>query len=233
MQRHFSRVASAYRDVRTTDIEPILFIKEKLGGRDRLRAGDIGCGAGRYGRFILEHLPLSGLTCIDANTHMLKEAKNYLDGAGSARTHFLASRSENLPLLNDMFDCLFTFNAVHHFDLGGFLHQTGAALKKSGWLCIYTRLPEQNEASIWGKYFPGFRISITPHSLFTHRTSLKPLRKNLKRTSAVFSPMWGVFTGGPGMSCWCSGALGPDHRQKKADIAVHETTPPQIKTPTL
>lgn len=156
MQRHFSRVASAYRDVRTTDIEPILFIKEKLGGRDRLRAGDIGCGAGRYGRFILEHLPLSGLTCIDANTHMLKEAKNYLDGAGSARTHFLASRSENLPLLNDMFDCLFTFNAVHHFDLGGFLHQTGAALKKSGCLFIYTRLPGQNEASIWGKYFPGF-----------------------------------------------------------------------------
>jgi ubiquinone/menaquinone biosynthesis C-methylase UbiE len=156
MQRHFSQVASAYRGVRTTDTEPVLFIKEKIGDRDRLRAGDIGCGAGRYDRLILEHLPLSGLICIDANPHMLREAKNHLNGASSAHTHFLTSRSENLPLRNNTFDCLFTFNAVHHFDLGGFLHQIGAALKKSSCLFIYTRLPDQNEASIWGKHFPGF-----------------------------------------------------------------------------
>ncbi len=75
-------------------------------------------------------------------------------GFGSYAFPHLQIRKSSLR--NNTFDCLLTFNAVHHFDLGGFLNQTGATLKKSGCLFIYTRLPGQNEASIWGKHFPGF-----------------------------------------------------------------------------
>ena len=48
MKRHFSKIASSYKEMRTTDIEPILFINKKLKGLTRVKAADIGCGAGRY-----------------------------------------------------------------------------------------------------------------------------------------------------------------------------------------
>lgn len=64
--------------------------------------------------------------------------------------------SERLPLKNHSLDCVFTFNAVHHFALEAFLRETGAALKESGRLFLYTRLPEHNEESVWGRHFPGF-----------------------------------------------------------------------------
>ena len=46
--RHFSRIASKYSDLRTTDPEPVLFIKDKLSYLDTVVASDIGCGCGRY-----------------------------------------------------------------------------------------------------------------------------------------------------------------------------------------
>lgn len=156
VQSHFSQVATAYREIRTTDIEPIFFIREKLGERDRLMAGDIGCGAGRYDRLLLEHLPFSRLLCIDANIDMLKETRRFLTETRAGSFRASASRSEHLPIRDHSMDCLFTFNAIHHFDFGQFLRETRSALKHLGRLFIYTRLPEQNEGSIWGKHFPRF-----------------------------------------------------------------------------
>ncbi|MGZ8423170.1 MAG: methyltransferase domain-containing protein, partial [Nitrospira sp.] len=37
-----------------------------------------------------------------------------------------------------------------------FLREARRVLKKDGIIGIYTRLPSQNETSIWGKYFPDF-----------------------------------------------------------------------------
>lgn len=77
MQSHFSRVADAYRAIRTTDLEPIFFIKEKMKERGRLTGADIGCGAGRYDQLLLDHLPFSHLLCLDANPGMAKTSPSF------------------------------------------------------------------------------------------------------------------------------------------------------------
>jgi len=53
MHSHFSRLASSYRQVRTTDVEPIPFIGETLKGLPEVKAADVGCGDGRYDILIL------------------------------------------------------------------------------------------------------------------------------------------------------------------------------------
>ena len=53
-------------------------------------------------------------------------------------------------------DLVVAFNCVHHFDLGRFLTAVARVLRPDGWLCIYTRTPEQNARTIWGRHFPGF-----------------------------------------------------------------------------
>jgi SAM-dependent methyltransferase len=156
MQSHFSRVAAAYRAIRTTDVEPIFFIKEKLKERDFQIGADIGCGCGRYDRLLMDHLPLSHLFCLDANPDMVNQAHRFLCETRAGNFSTSVSMSELLPFKNRSLDCVFTFNAVHHYVFEAFLRETGSALKHLGRLFIYTRLPAQNEASIWGKYFPGF-----------------------------------------------------------------------------
>ena len=48
MSQHFSNVAKKYRNLRTTDSEPISLIVDKLKNLDHVEAVDVGCGAGRY-----------------------------------------------------------------------------------------------------------------------------------------------------------------------------------------
>jgi hypothetical protein len=45
---------------------------------------------------------------------------------------------------------------VHHFDLGAFLAAAAAVLAPGGQLFLYTRTPQQNARTVWGRYFPGF-----------------------------------------------------------------------------
>ena len=156
MRSHFSRIADAYRAVRTTDVEPIFFIKEKLQECDGLIGADIGCGAGRYDRLLLDHLPFSHLLCLDVNFDMVKQTQRFLCETQVGGVGTSLSMAELLPVKRHSLDCAFSFNAVHHFVPEAFLREIGAALKESGRLFLYTRLPEHNEESIWGRYFPGF-----------------------------------------------------------------------------
>ena len=52
--------------------------------------------------------------------------------------------------------CIFSFNAVHHFTLLEFLHETARILQDGGYLFVYTRLRNQNSRSVWGRFFPLF-----------------------------------------------------------------------------
>jgi len=47
IEKHFSEIASVYREVRITDPKPIQFISNRLKDLKPIRAADIGCGAGR------------------------------------------------------------------------------------------------------------------------------------------------------------------------------------------
>jgi ubiquinone/menaquinone biosynthesis C-methylase UbiE len=154
---HFSRIAHKYQDLRTTDIGPVLFIKEKLKNSNKIEAADVGCGVGRYVVKLFHHLrERLYLTCVDDNKKMLTELIRNLKKYGIRKFNTVNASARALPLASNSLDAIVTFNAVHHFSLSGFLEEAGRVLRNDGHLFIYTRLRSQNERSIWGRFFPGF-----------------------------------------------------------------------------
>ncbi len=68
----------------------------------------------------------------------------------------MRSTAESLPIRTGSLDLVTSFNSVHHFDLGRFLVAVARVLRPGGRLFVYTRTPEQNARTVWGRYFPGF-----------------------------------------------------------------------------
>jgi hypothetical protein len=91
----------------------------------------------------------------------------------------LLSAAEELPLRTASLDLVTAFNCAHHFDLGRFLTAAARVLAPGGQLFIYTRTPEQNARTIWGRYFPGF----TEHEQRLH--SEAALRDAVRRTTGL------------------------------------------------
>jgi len=157
IHRHFSKIAPKYRKLRTTDLEPILYIREELQEYQNLEAADIGCGCGRYVLKLFQYLGNKlYLYCIDNNKKMLEQLKEYLTQHDIKNFQIKQSLADNLPIQDESLDCVFAFNAIHHFGILGFLNTASRVLKDGGYLFIYTRLRSQNSRSIWGKYFPLF-----------------------------------------------------------------------------
>ncbi|MEE8336534.1 MAG: methyltransferase domain-containing protein [Dehalococcoidia bacterium] len=156
MPAHFAAVSSVYRDVRTTDEAPVRAIAERLRGQGPIRAADIGCGTGRYDELLFRELPGLHLTLVDASAEMLGQARTFLRARGITEFETHHAAVEDLSLPPDSLDCVFTFNAIHHFDVPALLSKTVQAVREGGRLFVYTRLPDQNARSIWGQYFPDF-----------------------------------------------------------------------------
>ena len=158
MHEHFSGVAGLYNDLRTTDLEPVMFIKDMLDGNDNIDAADIGCGAGRYNLLFLQHLGLHHLACIDVNESMLKQVSNILGAKGLANFSSIESAAEHIPLVDNSIDCIFAFNAIHHFDFVAFMQEAARIIRDRGNIIIYTRFRSQNAENIWGKHSPLFLV---------------------------------------------------------------------------
>jgi ubiquinone/menaquinone biosynthesis C-methylase UbiE len=151
---HFTEVASRYRELRTLDPEPVMCIRDGLPRRPSLGV-DIACGTGRYTEQLYEELPQGSLIlAVDLNWQMLRILKSHRQ-AGD-RFWPIEARAEVLPLPPASMDWATTFNAVHHLELARFLHAATTILKPGGKLFIYTRTPEQNARTVWGRFFPGF-----------------------------------------------------------------------------
>lgn len=154
---HFSRIASIYEDLRTTDSEPIVLIRNIMQKFSNLKGADIGCGCGRYTAELYRYLGDDlYLTCIDENEDMLKQLDMNLTGKDLQNFKTARAPANNLNLESSSLDFIVTFNAVHHFDLLGFLNESARTLKDDRYLFIWTRLRSQNKRNIWGKYFPKF-----------------------------------------------------------------------------
>lgn len=179
IHRHFSRIAHRYRDLRTTDLEPILFIKKKLQKYSNIVAADVGCGAGRYGLKIFQHLGKKlFLYCIDANKEMLRHLTDFLIKHRVRNFKTIKAAARKLPLKDNSLDYVFTFNAIHHFKISQFLKESSRILKDDGYLFIYTRLRSQNRRDIWGRYFPLFNEKETRlYKLNELKSSLRKLPK--------------------------------------------------------
>ena len=173
---HFSRIASIYEDLRTMDIEPIIFIRNRIQEFSSHKGADIGCGCGRY---TAELFHLLGdnlhLTCVDENEDMLKQLKMNLAGMDLQNFKTVRTPANNLQVESNSLDFIVTFNAVHHFDLVGFLNESARTLKDNRYLFVYTRLRSQNKRNIWGRYFPKF------HNKETRLYDLENFKKVLEK----------------------------------------------------
>jgi SAM-dependent methyltransferase len=175
---HFDRVAAAYESLRTTDEAPVRRIRELVPDRP-VTGLDVGCGTGRYSRLLRGLLPDGSLLVVsDASAAMLAqlEAGNHGQTTGVVP---LLSTAEELPLRTASLDLVTAFNCVHHFDLGRFLTAAARVLRPDGQLFIYTRTPQQNARTIWGRYFPGF----TEHEQRLH--SAAAFRDAVRRTDGL------------------------------------------------
>jgi SAM-dependent methyltransferase len=121
---------------------------------------DIGSGTGRYAEAVIEtaaaeqSILCHGVAC---------DASRFMVGSGALSTRDARPRlnrvlalAEALPFRDAAFDAVLSFNAVHHFGLHAFLAAVACVLRPGGLLIVYTRTPEQNARTVWGKFFPGF-----------------------------------------------------------------------------
>jgi SAM-dependent methyltransferase len=175
---HFERVAVVYESLRTTDEAPVRRIGQLLPHRP-VTALDIGCGTGRYTRLLRRLLPEgSRLVASDVSAAMLSQLTAGSDGHARGVVPLL-SAAEELPLRTASLEVVTAFNCVHHFDLARFLTAAARVLRPGGQLFIYTRTPQQNARTIWGRYFPGF----TEHEQRLH--SEAALRDAVRRTGGL------------------------------------------------
>ncbi len=173
---HFERVAAVYESLRTTDEAPVRAIRQFLPDCPVIGL-DAGCGTGRYSRLVRGLLPDGSLlVASDVSAAMLAELKAGSRGLGVVP---LLSAAEELPLRTASLDLITAFNCVHHFDLGRFLTAAARVLQPGGQLFIYTRTPQQNARTIWGRYFPGF----TEHEQRLH--SEAGFRDAVRRTGGL------------------------------------------------
>ncbi len=161
---HFNHIATRYGAMRDLDNRAVRRVSRILAS-DSSRNGvlhllDVGTGTGRYidaiavrlaSKFSRESVVLG----VDLNAAMLRRGVQPGE-ASRLPVRRLVARAEALPFREASFDALFCFNAIHHFDLAGFVRQASLILRPNGRLFIYTRTEEQNRETIWGRYFPGF-----------------------------------------------------------------------------
>ena len=175
---HFERVAVVYESLRTTDEAPVRRIGQLLPDHP-VTALDIGCGTGRYTRLLRRLLPEgSRLVASDVSAAMLVQLEAGDDGHARGVVPLL-SAAEELPLRTASLDVVTAFNCVHHFDLARFLAAVARVLQPGGQLFIYTRTPQQNARTIWGRYFPGF----TEHERRLHSEAV--FRAAIRRTGGL------------------------------------------------
>jgi len=155
---HFQRIAPLYRNLRVTDSEPIAYIARQLKSLPLIKAADIGCGTGRYTQLLLQHLgdKVSFIHCIDQSMGMLEQLKLDFAKHGFQAAGTISSSAMHLPIRTESLNCMFTFNAIHHFAMLEFLRETARILQDGGYLFAYTRLRSQNSRNIWGRFFHLF-----------------------------------------------------------------------------
>jgi ubiquinone/menaquinone biosynthesis C-methylase UbiE len=161
-KKHFATLAPVYREVRDLDTEAIYRVAEIVQtaapDASSVTILDIGAGTGRYTEAVLAGArpPRRSLTVTcDASFEMLYSTMR-VRRARLLPIRHVSGLAEDLPFAAQSIDMVLSFNAVHHFDLTRFLAELARVLRRGGVSVLYTRTPEQNRATVWGRYFPHF-----------------------------------------------------------------------------
>ncbi len=158
MARHFRTLAPRYRELREFDVHVVhrvvLELQHLSDTVSRVTLLDVGAGTGRYTEAVVQYAgesrPRYRGVAFDATHEMLgSQVVHHLPGTGSIDR--VIGLAESLPFAARSFNAVLSFNAVHHFDLPAFLAEATRVLQPKGRLVIYTRTPEQNRRSIWGR----------------------------------------------------------------------------------
>ena len=166
---HFAQVSTRYRTLRELDLDAVGVISDVVAraedpGRP-VRLLDVATGSGRY-LDAVSHCLASTLGVevvpvgLDLSPAMLTQAR-LRNGHAGPRAQHLVGAVETLPIRTSSCDVMTCFNAVHHVDLPRFMGEASRVLTPSGQLVVYTRTPEQNRRTIWGRHFPEFAIRET------------------------------------------------------------------------
>ena len=161
---HFADVSARYRTLRDLDLDAVRIISDTVArAADQVRPVrlvDVATGSGRYldavsdylgSTFAVEVVPVG----LDLSPPMLTQARTRNRHAGLGARHVVGA-VEALPFRASSYDVMTCFNAVHHFDLARFAAEASRVLTPTGQLVVYTRTPEQNRRTIWGRHFPEF-----------------------------------------------------------------------------
>jgi SAM-dependent methyltransferase len=185
MRQHFAALAPQYRLLRDLDMRAVRRVAGLLGGlvapRTGLRLLDVGTGTGRYTQEVLHQLARAGarrprVVAVDATREMLGAFGAHLPFEVASVQRVIAL-AEDLPFAAGAFDALLSFNALHHFNLPAFLREAARVVRPSGTLLLYTRTPEQNRRTVWGRLFPEFAARETRlHSEGTLRAAVAATR---------------------------------------------------------
>ncbi len=164
MARHFRTIGPRYRELRELDGVAVRRVSLELEQISKAlgcpRILDVGAGTGRYTEAVVQDraerigIRYRGVA-YDAIPEMLHggPAQQPKDTQSMDRAIGFA---EFLPFAAQSFSAVLSFNALHHFDLWAFLAEAARVLQPEGRLILYTRTPEQNQRTIWGKFFPLF-----------------------------------------------------------------------------
>ena len=157
---HFRHVSRRYTALRTFHGSIVGRTVEALESLERpITLLDVGVGTGRYllpiFRRLKQRVPGSVYAVgVDAESAMLQRL-TVRTGATSRLTAVVAD-GHRLPVQDGTIDALLCFNAIHHFELRPFLAEAARVLLPGRRLLLYTRTPEQNRRTIWGRLFSLF-----------------------------------------------------------------------------
>ena len=156
---HFRHVSRRYDALRTFHGSIVDRTVEALEPLERpITLVDVGVGTGRYLLPILRQLkqgvPASvHAVGVDTQSAMLER---FAERATAGCLTVVMADGHRLPLQDGIIDALLCFNAIHYFELRPFLAEAARVLLPGGRLLLYTRIPEQNRRTIWGRLFPLF-----------------------------------------------------------------------------
>jgi|GEM_PF-225459 len=151
--RRLSDASGNSRNLKASDSEPVSVIVNKLSHLDHIEAVDIGCGAARYNMVLYRYFrDKLKLTCLDADTELLKNLTTYLSRHGVRNFSSMASAGDAIPFNDSSLDCVIAFNTIQLYDVPLLLAESARVIKNGGYLFIYSRLREQNEKNNPGQY---------------------------------------------------------------------------------